>query len=346
MPLSESSKLDSNQDIIVSGNGSAGTPDTNVITVQGITGGTALPVINPLDTTSSTINITTQDIASTTTVGYASQSLVTGTPTAGSTASYTLSSIQTVMVLISGTWTGTLVPEVSEDGGTTWEPRSIHVVGTSTFSAAITANAVGSMNATAKTNVRIRSTAAMTGTASIKILISDNVSNVYVANAIRLVDGTIPNVASLAIKAGSTLSSPTDTAAVVTLRDTVTVQGPSGVAGTPSGGILTVQGVAGGKSLNINSKTALTPSSPTAVTVAATSGSAVASNANRTGLVLVNTSINTISLNIVGGAAVLNSGITLYPGGTWCMDEYTFTTSAIFAIASAAGSNLSIQELS
>src|SRR6185437_14087667 len=43
MPLNESSKIDSNQDIIESGNGSAGTPDTNVLTVQGITGGTALP---------------------------------------------------------------------------------------------------------------------------------------------------------------------------------------------------------------------------------------------------------------------------------------------------------------
>lgn len=95
-----------------------------------------------------------------------------------------------------------------------------------------------------------------------------------------------------------------------------------------------------------SSKIPLTPASPTAATVAATSGSALAANSNRKGLIMINTSINTISLNIVGGAAVLNSGITLYPGGVWYMDEYSFTTSAIFAIASAASSNLSIQELS
>lgn len=92
-------------------------------------------------------------------------------------------------------------------------------------------------------------------------------------------------------------------------------------------------------------RTSLTASAPTAATVGVTSAAAVNTNANRKGLVLVNTSVNTISLAI-GAAAVLNSGITLLPsGGTWVMDEYTFTTGEVRAIASAASSNLSIQEL-
>lgn len=89
---------------------------------------------------------------------------------------------------------------------------------------------------------------------------------------------------------------------------------------------------------------ALTGSSPANATVGITSASAISANSSRKGLIVINTSINTISLNVVGGAAVLNSGITLYPGGVWNMDQFSFTTAAIFAIASAASSNLSIQE--
>lgn len=91
------------------------------------------------------------------------------------------------------------------------------------------------------------------------------------------------------------------------------------------------------------SKTALTASSPTSATVGVTSAQAVASNASRKGLVLANTSAHTISFGI-GASAVLNSGITLYPGGVWVMDEFTLSTGAVNAIAGAASSNLSIQE--
>ena len=89
--------------------------------------------------------------------------------------------------------------------------------------------------------------------------------------------------------------------------------------------------------------TALTASSPTFATVGVTSAEAVASNASRKGLILVNTSANTISLGF-GATAVLNSGITLLPGGTFDMGTFDFTTGAVNAIASAASSNMSIQQ--
>jgi hypothetical protein len=96
--------------------------------------------------------------------------------------------------------------------------------------------------------------------------------------------------------------------------------------------------------LQTNTKTILTPASPTFATVGVSSGSAVNLNTNRKGLILTNTSSNTISLGFSGNAAVLNSGITLYPGWIWIMDEFNFTTNAIAAIASGASSNLAIQE--
>lgn len=95
----------------------------------------------------------------------------------------------------------------------------------------------------------------------------------------------------------------------------------------------------------VSTKSALTASSPTAATVGVSSAQAVASNANRKGLILTNTSVNRISFGI-GATAVLNSGITLFPGGTWYMDENSLVTGAINAIAGAASSNLAVQEFS
>lgn len=91
-------------------------------------------------------------------------------------------------------------------------------------------------------------------------------------------------------------------------------------------------------------RAALTASSPTSASVGTSSAQAVASNASRRGLILTNTSANIISLGIAA-TAVLNSGITLAPYAVWFMDEYSFATGAINAIASAASSNLAIQEL-
>jgi hypothetical protein len=93
----------------------------------------------------------------------------------------------------------------------------------------------------------------------------------------------------------------------------------------------------------VSTKTALTASVPTFATVGVASAEAIAANASRKGLILVNTSNNDISLGI-GAAAVLNRGITLQPGGSWTMNEHSFTTAAVNAIASAAASNLAIQE--
>lgn len=98
--------------------------------------------------------------------------------------------------------------------------------------------------------------------------------------------------------------------------------------------------------LPITAQTPLTPAAPTFATVGVASAQALAANASRKGLTIVNTSPNQVSLGL-GAVAVLGSGITLMPsGGVWEMDGPTCTTAAINAIAAAAGSNLAIQEFS
>lgn len=97
----------------------------------------------------------------------------------------------------------------------------------------------------------------------------------------------------------------------------------------------------------MSSKTDLAPAAPTTATVGVASGSAVAANASRKGLHLRNTSTTgqRISLSM-NGAAVLDSGVTLYPQDAWEMAEYDFDVGAINAISSAASGRLSVQEFS
>ncbi len=84
---------------------------------------------------------------------------------------------------------------------------------------------------------------------------------------------------------------------------------------------------------------------PTSVSVGVASGQVMAANPDRKGLVLINLSANRISFGL-GVTAELDKGITLTQNGTWVMDEYTFTTGVIHAIASGASSTLTVQEFS
>lgn len=89
----------------------------------------------------------------------------------------------------------------------------------------------------------------------------------------------------------------------------------------------------------------LDASLPANVAVADTSEVVVAASAARHGLVVVNVGSKRISLGLDGNAAVLDAGITLNPnGGTWVMDDRTFTTGAVAAVADTGGSSLAVQE--
>ena len=91
------------------------------------------------------------------------------------------------------------------------------------------------------------------------------------------------------------------------------------------------------------SREPLIPAAPAGPSVSGASGQIVAANASRKGLVIVNTTTGNISLAFGANAAVLGSGITLYPNGAWEMDEWTFSILAINAIAADPGS-VAVQE--
>lgn len=91
-------------------------------------------------------------------------------------------------------------------------------------------------------------------------------------------------------------------------------------------------------------KVALSPQPPTSVSVGTSTGEVLAANSSRKGLIITNTSTTaTVSLAF-GISAQLNKGLTLLPGATWNMGEYDFTTAQVQGIASAAATNVSVQE--
>lgn len=126
-------------------------------------------------------NVTVIDSGSSSATGANNQTVIIGTPTVGSAASFALSSIETVRIMVTGIWTGTLTAEQSLDGGTTWTTIGVHQGSYTTSS--FTAGFVGGANIAGATNFRMRATAAITGTAVVKIIESLNTQSVYIANA-------------------------------------------------------------------------------------------------------------------------------------------------------------------
>lgn len=176
----------------------------------------SFPVVTQSDSAPATQNVTVQDTASTTTAVANAQNFITGSPTASSAASFALSSFESVEVLVTGTWTGTIQTEVSQDGGTTWTTRGVKQSGAAYLASSFTQNFQGGMNFGGMTNVRVRAVAVMTGTATVKINASINPSSIVVSNPQMLRDSTTQSISNT-IKAASTAPIATDTAIVVGL---------------------------------------------------------------------------------------------------------------------------------
>ena len=175
-------------------------------------------------------SITAQDIVSTAVSGANGQSIVTGAPTAGSVASVAVSGDSSFAIQISGTWTGTLAFERSLDAGTTYTPIGAFSAGTSFITATVTQNGAFHGNAASATNIRVRSTAAWTGTASVKLLAGAGGSTITVGNPLRLFDKV--SGVEHSIKAASTAAVTTDTGLVVTIHPSSAPTAAQPVTGT------------------------------------------------------------------------------------------------------------------
>src|SRR5271170_1202192 len=82
---------------------------------------------------------------------------------------------------------------------------------------------------------------------------------------------------------------------------------------------------------------------PTNVSMGTSSVTVLAANSLRKGVNICNISYGTVSLAF-GVAAVVYTGVTLGPGGTFWMDATDFTTAAINAISTQTNTTIAVQE--
>jgi hypothetical protein len=87
-----------------------------------------------------------------------------------------------------------------------------------------------------------------------------------------------------------------------------------------------------------------TGNTPSFATVGVSSSLVLAANSSRTSAILTNTSTATIYLSFGANAAVVGSGIPLFPQGSLVLSSQDNVQQAINAIATASSSNLGIQE--
>lgn len=286
--------------------------DPTGTTVQPINGTVTANVGTTTNTAPATQNITAQDTASTTTAVANGQNFVTGAPTANSAASFALASgFDTVRIQVTGTWTGTLSVEESVDGGTTWVAFNVHQGAYTTGS--FTGNFEGLGVIAGCTNVRVRATAAWTGTATIAVVQTISAGAVYVNGPLRLADYTTQSN-GMTVKAGSTAALASDTAVVVVTNGSTTASAPS------------------------------------LQTVTSSSGSVLAANTARREATIVNTDVVTLYLGLGQVPTATAYHIALSPcstahdgtGGTYTTDLWK---GAVNAIAASTSGHLSVTEL-
>lgn len=251
---------------------------------------------------------------------------------------------------VTGTWSATIVIEGTINAGTTWIPIDGDIDATDTIINNFSVNSLITVNCASYGEVRLRASVYTSGTLNCIWESGPGLSLVEVFNTnvaslkatVNIQDGSSNAITSTTINSKQRLDVNLSSEAVDGSTSPFnTVQ----VGGKDTGGNLQTISTDTTGAIFVSTRLALTGSAPSAASVGVSSGVVIAANSSRRGLVLTNTSNNVVSFNIAGGSAVLREGITLYPGGNWDMDEFTFTTSAINGIASAASSNIAIQEL-
>lgn len=177
----------------------------------------AIATLNPTDTLFATQNITILDTGTATTTVSNGQVLIIGTPTAGSAATFTVNSVETGQLQISGTFTGTVQVETSFDG-LTYVAHSLHQLSSAIFTATFTQPVLGSLNLGGKSFVRVRSITSFSGTATIRLMVSVNATSVYIANSLKLVDtSNLSSPITMNIAAASTATIATQSSIVMAL---------------------------------------------------------------------------------------------------------------------------------
>lgn len=137
------------------------------------------------DVVPATQTITALDTGTSNLTGANGQVFYFGTPTANSAATFALSSIENVTLqanlLGAG---GTMVVEISMDGGTFWLRPNVFQTSTQNYTNGFTAPFIATLNVAGCTHVRVRATVSWAGTATIIVRESINAKSVLISDAL------------------------------------------------------------------------------------------------------------------------------------------------------------------
>lgn len=263
---------------------------------------TAIPV-SMLDVVPANGAITALDTGTSNLTGANGQVYYFGTPTTNSAATFTLASIQEVVVegqlLGAG---GTMVVEVSMDSGAFWLRPNVFQIATQSYANGFTAPFTAVVNVAGMTNVRVRSTVSWSGSGTILVKETVNTRTVVVAEALPGGANTIGSIANIS----GTVSLPTgaSTSALQTTGNTslssIDIKTPALVSGrVPVDGSGVTQPVSGTVTANQGGTWNITNISGTVSlpTGAATSALQTTGNSSLASIVT-----NTAPLNIAQGS--------------------------------------------
>lgn len=160
--------------------------------------------INFSDVAPTTQTITALDISTTPFIGANGQGFYVGTPTTNSAAVFPLSSESTVSVQSSIIGTGgTLVVELSYDGGSFWVRPSVYQPGTQIYTNSFTSPFTGLVSAVSATHLRVRAISSWSGTATIKVIRSINSLDINLIGIISVANSTSTVLAANATFTGT-----------------------------------------------------------------------------------------------------------------------------------------------
>lgn len=205
---------------------------------------------NQVDESVATQTITAQDVGTSNLTGANGQVFYFGTTTTGSAASFTIETVETVNLQSSLLGAGgTLVVEVSMDGGALWFRPNVLQISTQSYSNSFTAPFAVSVPTSGLTNIRVRAISSWSGTATILAVDSPNPRGIFISDSL---PGGANNVGSITNVTG-TVSLPTG-------ASTAAKQPALGTAGSSSADVITVQGIASGTALPISAASLPLPS--------------------------------------------------------------------------------------
>lgn len=137
------------------------------------------------DSSPSTGTVSALDTSTTTLVGSNGQMFYIGTPTANSAATFSFSSIETVQIQATLLGTGgTMVVEVSQDGGVLWLRPTVFQISTQLYSNGFTAPFSATLNVAGMNRVRVRATVSWSGTATIAVVESLNTRSIAIGESL------------------------------------------------------------------------------------------------------------------------------------------------------------------